>query len=381
MTAIFWIGLAFVAYVYAGYAALLAAWTRVKPAPPLNGDTTDLPAISIVIAARNEGARIVARIENLLDADYPSARQIIVVSDGSTDDTLAALARFRSAVDVIALERGGKAVALNAGVSCARHPLLVFADARQTFARDALIELARPFADPRIGAVSGALMLDDDTRATVGSAVGLYWRLEKQIRQLESDVGSTMGVTGAVYAMRRSLWSPLPPATILDDVLAPMRCVLAGSRIVFNGRALAFDRLSANADDEARRKRRTLAGNYQILWLEPRLLSPWSNPAWPQYVSHKLGRLLVPYAALAIIVASLSLAPTSAFYATAVVLESLFVLLALYGAWVNASANASRARRLLARPAVVAFTFVRMNYEAVAGLAALLLRRNVWRTP
>ena len=112
-----------------------------------------------------------------------------------------------------------------------------------------------------------------------------------------------MGATGAIYALRRALWRPLPADTILDDVLAPMRAVLAASRVVFSSEALAFDPV-APSGVELRRKIRTLAGNYQILRLEPRLLNPFRNPVWIQYMSHKVGRLLVPYALMALLVAS-----------------------------------------------------------------------------
>src|SRR6185295_15514492 len=128
---------------------------------------------------------------------------------------------------------------------------------------------------------------------------------------------SMLGATGAIYAMRRSLWRPLPADTILDDVLAPMRAVLAGYRVVFNDRARAFDRTAPDAQAESRRKVRTLAGNYQILWLEPQLLMPWRNPVWLQYASHKLGRLFVPYALLIILASSIALASRSIVYAAA----------------------------------------------------------------
>src|SRR5581483_6052911 len=126
-----------------------------------------------------------------------------------------------------------------------------------------------------------------------GEGVGIYWRYEKELRRMESAMASTLGATGAIYAIRRSLWQPLPAQTILDDVLTPMRVVLQGLRVVFNERAHAFDRAAADADAEARRKVRTLAGNYQILALEPRLLVPIVNRVWLQYLSHKLGRLAV----------------------------------------------------------------------------------------
>src|SRR5207244_10375072 len=118
-------------------------------------------------------------------------------------------------------------------------------------------------------------------------------------------------------AMRRSLFRPLPADTILDDVLTPMRVVLAGYRVVFNEQARAFDRAAIDADAEARRKVRTLAGNYQILALEPALLMPWRNPVWLQYVSHKLGRLTIPYALLATFASTVILAGSPPFYRVA----------------------------------------------------------------
>jgi cellulose synthase/poly-beta-1,6-N-acetylglucosamine synthase-like glycosyltransferase len=366
MVLIFWLSCASIAYVYVGYSLLLWAWARLRARSLVVaiGDG-DQPAVSIVVAARNEGRRLAARIDNLRELAYRGDRQIIVVSDGSTDDTSDVLARYGSTVELIDLPPSGKAVALNAGVARARHDFVVFADARQTFEPDALHELVAPFADPTVGAVTGELVLDcehperrgedrrhgsppTDVRAerrsgvdrrtigsTIADGIGLYWRYEKTLRRLESATASTLGATGAIYAMRRRLWQPLPPDTILDDVLAPMRCVLAGYRVVFNDRAIACDRAAADADAEARRKSRTLAGNWQILALEPGLLLPWRNPVWWQYLSHKVGRLLVPYALLALMASSMALADRSIVYAAVLGLQCAIYLLAGYGAWLD----------------------------------------------
>jgi poly-beta-1,6-N-acetyl-D-glucosamine synthase len=163
----------------------------------------------------------------------------------------------------------------------------------------------------------------------------LYWRFEKWMRQLESEVGSTLGTTGAIYAMRRALWKPLTPDTILDDVVAPMRCVLAGYRVVFNPRARAFDRPAPDAHTETRRKIRTLAGNYQMVCREPRLLLPWCNSVWFQYGSHKLTRLVVPYALIALMASNIALADRSIVYAVVLAAQCAFYLLAGYGAWLD----------------------------------------------
>ncbi len=160
----FWLSIAFVAYVYAGYPVLLRVWAtsraRRRPGADANG-RTGLPGVSIVIAARNEAARLGARLDNLRSLDYPPARrQIIVVSDGSTDGTADVAARYRPFVELIEVSHGGKALALNAGVARAKFDIVVFADARQRFAPDALRQLVAPFADPAIGGVTGELLLD-----------------------------------------------------------------------------------------------------------------------------------------------------------------------------------------------------------------------------
>jgi cellulose synthase/poly-beta-1,6-N-acetylglucosamine synthase-like glycosyltransferase len=342
MDALFWISAFVIAYVYVGYPLLLAAWSRLAAVPTRRDDDARRawPAVSIVVAARNEAGRLPARIANLLSLPYEGRREIIVVSDGSTDATAAALAPFGDAVRLIEVPAGGKPLALNAGVAAATGDVLVFADARQMFAPATLAALVRNFDDPLVGGVTGELVLDceqaDASASTIAEGVGLYWTYEKWLRRRESAVWSTLGATGAIYALRRDLWTPLPAETLLDDVLAPMRVVLGGRRIVFEEEAQAFDRASSDAAAEARRKKRTLAGNYQILAQEPRLLVPIANPVWLQYVSHKVGRLLVPWALVGALVASAALGTTSWFYAAALVAQLAFYGLAAVGAILDA---------------------------------------------
>ena len=341
METLFWASAVLIAYIFAGYPALLAVWSAVAARPVRRrtaADTSDYPSVSVVLAAYNEGGRLTERIRNLLRQRYAGALEIIVVSDGSTDETPAILESFRDRIHFIEVPRGGKPSALNAGVRAATGEILVFADARQRFAPDAIQELVGNFADPDVGGASGALILDCESEggsSTIGEGVGAYWRYEKWLRFHESRVWSMLGATGAIYAMRRALWRPLPASTLLDDVLAPMRAVLAGKRIVFEERARAFDRVASSGSVESRRKVRTLAGNYQILALEPRLLLPVVNPVWLQYVSHKIGRLLVPWALMGLLVASAFLASRHWFYAVALIVQLGFYGLAALGGWVE----------------------------------------------
>jgi cellulose synthase/poly-beta-1,6-N-acetylglucosamine synthase-like glycosyltransferase len=340
MEIVFWTSAFVIGYVYAGYPLLLDAWARLRPRPARRQAFAEgrWPSISIIIAARNEARRLPGRIENLIALPYPGRREIVVVSDGSTDDTARAVAPYTGHVQLIEVPAGGKPRALNAGVRAATGEILVFADARQRFAPEALTALVSNFADPAVGGATGELVLDCESgssASTVGDGVGAYWRYEKWLRQNEGLVQSTLGATGAIYALRRSVWRPLPADTLLDDVLAPMRAVLAGWRVVFDERAIAYDRTSPDGAAEARRKRRTLAGNYQILAQEPRLLVPFANPVWIQYLSHKVGRLLVPWALLAIFVASAALASTAWVYAAAFAAQATFYGLAVLGAWLD----------------------------------------------
>jgi cellulose synthase/poly-beta-1,6-N-acetylglucosamine synthase-like glycosyltransferase len=352
MESVFWGSVAFIAYVYVGYPLMLAAYTRLVRRQPRLPQVVraqrrdDLPGVSVVIAARNEAHRLPDRIANLLESDYPSDRlQIIVASDGSTDDTVDALASYRDRVELVLLPPLGKANALNAAVLRAIHPVLVFADARQRFAPDAIRRLVTHFRDPQVGAVSGQLILDcedadqgesdkEDPSSTIAEGVGTYWRYEKWLRRHEAVVGSMVGVTGAIYAMRRYLWQCLPTDTLLDDVLGPMRLVMRGYRVTFEPGAHAFDRTAPDAAHELRRKMRTLAGNFQMLAQEPRVLLPLINPVWLQFVSHKIGRLLVPYALIAIFVSNavLMLTAASRLYALTFSAQVVFYGLAVYGA-------------------------------------------------
>lgn len=341
MEILFWSAAFVIAYVYVGYPLLLAAWARLRPRPARKASGSEIawPSLSVIVAARDEAARLPARLDNLLALPYAGAREVIVVSDGSTDDTCAVVARYGSRVRLIEVPAGGKPLALNAGVAAATGDVLVFADARQRFGSSALSALAANFADPSVGGATGELILDSETgdgESTIGEGVGIYWKYEKWLRRNEGLVYSTLGATGAIYALRRSLWQPLPAETLLDDVLAPMRVVLGGSRIVFEDQALAFDRAASDAATEARRKRRTLAGNYQILAQEPRLLLPIVNPVWLQYASHKIGRLLVPWALLAAFGTSAALAADGWIYTLAFALQAAFYGLAMIGGWIDA---------------------------------------------
>jgi biofilm PGA synthesis N-glycosyltransferase PgaC len=367
---LFWVSVGVVAYAYAGYPLLLYLRSRwlVRPVHAAPGE----PSVSIVVAVRNEAATIAAKLQNLSQLRYPENRvEMIVVSDGSTDATpsiLNSLERNRLQV-IVCRENIGKSEALNRAVAEAKGEIVMFTDARQTLEPEALVHLVENFADPTVGCVSGELLLEDakDPKALRGA--GLYWKLEKQIRKWEGDSGSVVGATGAIYAVRRELIRPLPPGTILDDVYIPLVVVRQGFRVVFEPRARAWDRPPANARLEFRRKVRTLTGNYQLLQLAPWLLTR-ENPLRFQFLSHKIVRLVVPFALASAFVSSLILAgPVYRLAAGLQVLLYASAVLALIPARLGS----------VSRVANVALTFVVLNAAAVVALVNFLTgKKEVW---
>jgi cellulose synthase/poly-beta-1,6-N-acetylglucosamine synthase-like glycosyltransferase len=223
----------------------------------------------------------------------------------------------------------GKAGVLNLAVRQAEGELIVFADARQELSSGAVRELAAYFADASVGAVSGELVLVDGSHKPSCDGGGLYWRYEKRIRSMESDIHSMVGASGALYAIRRDLFTPLPDDTILDDVLIPMRIVMAGKRVVFAPEAVAIDRADPSPLVEFNRKVRTLFGNYQLLCQLPAVLRPFRNPVFLQFISHKVGRLLAPYFLVLLFVTNLFL--LEGLYAVTLALQIAWYLMAIAG--------------------------------------------------
>jgi poly-beta-1,6-N-acetyl-D-glucosamine synthase len=357
----FWAGAVVIAYAYAGYLGWLWLCAIWRPWPAQRGVVT--PTVSIVMVVRNEAAVLREKLRNLVALDYPvESFQVVVVSDGSTDGTEAILreAAQDPRVHVVLNQLPqGKASGLNDGVGLAAGEVMVFTDARQLIEEKALRLLVENFADPQVGAVSGELMLGSPAGGEANRGMGLYWRMEKRVRELESATGSVVGATGALYAVRRELVPDMPADTILDDVFIPMHVVKQGFRVVFDARARAWDIPDLGPGREFRRKVRTLTGNYQLLRLSPWLLRR-ENRLRFELISHKLIRLVVPFALLTVFVASWFL--PGPFYRVAFWLQVGGYALSLLG-WSGWNLGP------LSRPADAAFTLVVLNAAAVVAFA------------
>jgi cellulose synthase/poly-beta-1,6-N-acetylglucosamine synthase-like glycosyltransferase len=330
----FWVSALGVAYIYAGYPLLICALARLRPLRVERRPNAG--PVSVVIVGHDEARNLAEKLQSVFASDDAQLiAEVLVASDGSTDDTPAVVAACGDprAKLIEFAERRGKPSVLNDVVPRCTSAIVVLTDARQELDRRAIAELTANFADPAVGAVSGELVFRAEGDVTTASqGIGAYWRYEKLIRRHEAAFRSVPGATGALYAIRRSLFRPIPPQTILDDVVIPMQAVAQGYRCLFEPQALAFDDPAASLAKESTRKRRTIAGAAQLVLLYPEWLLPWRNPIWFEYVSHKLARLVSPVLLVALLVSNVVLARSTP-YAGFLAAQGVFYLTALAGWW------------------------------------------------
>lgn len=297
-------GAALLVYVLIGYPLLLAVYARLFPKA-----IEKQPAarrVSVVIAVRNGAPWIEAKIRSILESNYPGELlEIVIVSDGSDDGTNEFVSAYPdSRVRLLALPAGGKAIAVTHGLQAAWGEIVVLTDVRQAFAPDAITRLVSCFADEKVGVVTGELIIAEGINHEERNT-GLYWRYEKWIRRNLNRIDAMPGATGCIYAIRRELAAAVPAGTLLDDVYLPLSAAFKGFRIYFEDQAKVYDR-PASLDLEFWRKVRTQAGVYQILFRFPQLLWP-GNRLFFHFLSHKCGRLLLPFGLMAIAVGSFGL--------------------------------------------------------------------------
>jgi cellulose synthase/poly-beta-1,6-N-acetylglucosamine synthase-like glycosyltransferase len=320
-----WASLAVVAYVYLLYPAAVWALSRCfgrRARPPVSTPDADLPRLSLLIAAYNEEAEIEARVRNALAMDYPRDRlEIVVASDGSTDRTAEIVRRF-AGQGVRLLDyrpRRGKASVLNRAFAELTGEVVMLSDANSHTDPGAARALVRWFRDPAVGVVCGRLVLTDP--ATGHNSDGLYWKYETFLKRCEGRLGALLGVNGALYAIRRGLFAPLPEGTVIDDMVLPLGARLrTGCALVYDGDAVAREETAPGVRAEFHRRARFGAGGFQTLGQLWRLLDPRRGWVAFTFLSHKVLRWLCPLALLGAAAANLALAGLS-FY-TGVVVEA-----------------------------------------------------------
>jgi cellulose synthase/poly-beta-1,6-N-acetylglucosamine synthase-like glycosyltransferase len=371
MKLLFWISFIAIFYIYIGYPAIAYVFSLCFN-KPIRKDYI-YPRLSILIAVYNEEANIEGKIKSILESDYPKDKmKILIGSDASNDKTDEIVRRYEGhGVKLVRQDtRQGKPSLLNRLAGLADSEILVFTDARQRIEKDALKELIANFNDASIGSVSAELYFKQE-ESQVGSGMGLYWDYEKFIRKSESSFGSMLGATGALYAVRKELFSPVAPDMLLDDMYIPMLVTRKGYRAIFDKNAKIYDNYSSGAREEFARKVRTLAGNFQLFAKCPWLFNPFKSPVAWQIISHKALRLLAPYFLVLMFLSNFNIVFDSVFYALFLILQLLFYIFAALG-------TAFKGKSKLFD---IPYMFCVMNAAAVQGLGKFLVGKQevVWK--
>jgi poly-beta-1,6-N-acetyl-D-glucosamine synthase len=369
---VFWLSLIGIFYAYAGYPFVMWLLACLRPWPWIVAPIS--PSVSIVLAVHNGASLLPRKIQNLLAIDYPNIREIIIVSDGSTDGTTELLANQQSPLikTIVLSGHVGKAVAVNAGVAQATADVILFADVRQEIVTGALRQLVSNFADPKVGCAAGELTLrQGDQNASSTGVSTLYWRYEQWIRKCEAAFDSPVGVCGCFYAVRRELAVPQPAGMILDDMFQPLSIIRQGYRSILDPRACVYDTWPETPASEFQRKVRTLAGNFQLFRLAPWTLTV-QNRVLFQLVSHKVMRLVVPYLLVLLLVSAVFLSAESRLYAAIAALQILGWSFAIVSLRYQIPAL-----RCVAAPIT---TLLVLNAAAIAGLYKFLFARGpLWK--
>jgi poly-beta-1,6-N-acetyl-D-glucosamine synthase len=377
MQSLFLVSMLTLFYIYVGYPILVGLAARVrgtrrigKAAP---GDS--VPTLTLIVAAYNEEKVILEKIRNSLTLDYPRDRlEIVIATDGCTDDTNDIIRTFASAGVTLraTFPRRGKTRVLNDAIPHASGEIVVLSDANAMYSAGALRTLVRHFIDPAVGGVTGDVKIVNDSVA-FGSSEGLYYRYERFLMEQESNLGALIGVDGAMYAIRKELFSPPSDNIVLDDLVISMNVARQGYRLVYDPEALAFEQATPEMSQEFKRKVRIVAGGFQALVQREGLPQVHQGRLWFAYVSHKLLRWLTPFALLVCLISAVALTSRRPLYGWFVAAQVAFYLAAAVGA---------HNRRFLASTLVnAAHYFCMVQAAAFLGFWKGILRRQsvMWK--
>lgn len=331
---LFWAAAFLVTYTYIGFPLLIILRGLLWHRPYKHTTFTSLPTVSVVISAYNEAESIVTKLDNLLLMDYPLDHfEIVIASDGSTDGTDAIIEQYKgSGVKLLSLPRSGKAAALNAAVMFASGEILVFSDANSIYKPDAIKELVQPFGDLEVGGVAGNQVYKMGGNESVsGDGERAYWVFDRTLKQFQGKVGSALAATGAIYAIRRSLFRPIPDG-VSDDFVTSTEPIVQGYRLVFAPAAIAYEPVAATSQVEFGRKVRVIIRSWKAFIFRKELLNPFRYKFYAiQFFSHKILRYLVVFPLLVLLLVSPFIWNMGLFYQLAILGQVAIYSCALLG--------------------------------------------------
>lgn len=370
MEIIFWLSLFIVFYTFLGYGIVLYLLVRIRRllkgkrmAPGLD---QDFPTLTLVIAAYNEESIIEEKVADTLRLSYPEGKlRLIFVTDGSSDRTPDLVARYPQIKLMHTPVRSGKILAMHRAMDEVDTEVVVFTDANTFLNREALLLIARHYADASVGAVSGEKRVMQDTLSDATAGEGFYWKYESTLKKWDSELYSVVGAAGELFSVRRSLYRPVEPDTILDDFMISMQIAEKGYRIVYEPDAYASELSSENIKEELKRKVRIAAGGIQSIFRLKKLLNPFHDPLLSfQYVSHRVLRWTVtPFLMILALVLNIIIVARSGglIYQLLLVAQGTFYLLALAG-WLL------ERQKIKIKALFVPYYFCMMNYAVLAGI-------------
>lgn len=370
MILLFWISLTIVFYTFIGYAVVLFCLVKLKRIFSGRKDQSfsisNLPSLTLVVAAYNEVDIIEEKIANTCSLSYPENKiEYLFVTDGSTDGTNKIVSLHPGIKLMHSAERKGKINAVHRAMQQVTTEITVFTDANTFLNKEALINIARHYADETVGAVSGEkrVRVTDISDATAGE--GFYWKYESLLKKWDAELYSVVGAAGELFSIKTKLYKPVPPDTILDDFMVSLKIAADGYRIVYEPGAVAIENSSANTKEELKRKIRIAAGGIQSILRLGSLLNPFRHPILSfQYLSHRVLRwTITPFLMIVALLVNILIV----FYEDHLIYKILcfaqvfFYLLALTGWFFER-------KEIKIKPFFIPFYFCLMNYAVIMGI-------------
>jgi len=370
MIIIFWVSFFLIFYTFAGYGFLLYLLVKIKRlfrASPSFDSNREFPNVTILIAAYNEEDIVEAKVENTISLDYPSQKkQIIFVTDGSTDSTTEKLNRFKDILVLHENSRAGKMAAIKRAMPFVEGEILIFTDANTFLNNEAIKELVKHYQNDNVGAVAGEKRIFVEQTADASSAgEGFYWKYESLLKKWDYELYSNVGAAGELFSIRTELYQNVESDTIIDDHMIAMRIAEKGRIIAYEPKAYAMETASANTAEELKRKIRIAAGGIQSIFRLKKAANPFNNPIFTfQYISHRVLRwTITPFLLIVLFVVNglIVYHYDSIFYKTVFILQVLFYTLSVLG-------YVFESRNIRIKALFVPYYFCLMNYAVIAGI-------------